>query len=94
VVKDTGKTPGTDTIKPVNLPEPLRVEENGNGLPAAIRERHRQVITAIGDKWRIDDEWWRNESVSRLYFAVMLDSGQRMVIYKDLAHDCWYRQAY
>ena len=94
MVKDTGKTPGADTIKPVNLPEPLRVEEDGNGLPVAVRERRRQAITVISDRWRIDDEWWRSEPVSRLYFSVMLDSGQRLVIYKDLARGGWYRQAY
>jgi hypothetical protein len=94
VVQDTGKTLRTDALKPVNAPEPLEVEEGPGGLPAAIRLKRRQAIASIEDHWRIDDEWWRSEPLSRLYFAVLLGSGQRLVLYKDLIRDCWYRQTY
>ncbi|MDP2663551.1 MAG: hypothetical protein Q8R28_22790 [Dehalococcoidia bacterium] len=93
MVKDTGKTPGADTFRPVNVPGPVRIEER-DGLPVALRERCRHVIAAISDRWRIDDEWWRSEPISRLYFSVLLDSGQRLVIYKDLSRGGWYRQGY
>jgi hypothetical protein len=94
VVPNPRKTPGPDTFKPVNTPEPLDVEENSSGLPVAVKTRRRQAITAVEDKWRIDDEWWRSEPVSRLYYAVLLTSGQRLVLYKDLTDGRWYRQAY
>jgi hypothetical protein len=94
MVTDTGKTLRADTIKPVNLPEPVHVEENSAGLPTAVRLKRRQSITAIEDCWRIDDEWWRSEPVSRLYYAVILASGQRMVLSKNLIDKCWYRQSY
>ena len=94
MVADTGKTLCTDTIKPVNLPEPLQVEESPSGLPCAVRLKRRQSIIAIEDYWRIDDEWWRSEPVSRLYYAVILASGQRMVISKNLIDNSWYRQSY
>lgn len=95
MVKDTGKAPGADTFKPVNTPEPVHVEEDDNGYPVALRERRRrQPIAGISDCWRIDDEWWRSEPVSRLYFTVMLDPGQRLVIFKDLARGGWYQQGY
>jgi hypothetical protein len=94
MVEDTGKTPRTDTIKPVNLPEPVRVDEDSSGLPVAVRLKRRQSITAVEDCWRIDDEWWRSEPVSRLYYAVMLARGQRLVLYKDLTGGQWYRQGY
>jgi len=63
-------------------------------LPAAVRIKRRQNIIAIEDCWRIDDEWWRAEAVSRLYYAVILASGQRMVLSKNLIDNCWYRQSY
>lgn len=94
MVADTGKTPRTDTIKPVNLPEQVRVDEDNVGLPVAVRLKRRQSIAAVEDIWRIDDEWWRSEPVSRLYYAVMLARGQRLVLYKDLIGGQWYRQGY
>ena len=94
MVADTGKTLRADTTKPVNLPEPLTVEESPDGLPIAVRLKRRQAIIAIEDCWRIDDEWWRSETVSRLYYTVILATGQRMVLSKNLIDKCWYRQSY
>jgi len=92
MVQDTGKALRPETIKPVNLPEPVRVEENPEGIPVAVRTTRRQTVIAIEDKWRIDDEWWRSEPVSRLYYAGRLASGQRLALYKNLGNNCWYRQ--
>ena len=94
MVTDTGKTLRTDSIKPVNLPEPLQVEESPAGLPTFVRLKRRQKIIAVEDCWRIDDEWWRSEPVSRLYYAVILASGQRIVLSKNLIDSSWYRQTY
>jgi hypothetical protein len=69
------------------------VEEDAAGLPVVVRLPRRQRITAIEDRWRLDDEWWRKEPVSRLYYAALLASGQRLVLYKDLTNGCWYRQS-
>jgi hypothetical protein len=94
MVPDSGKTLRADTLKPVNLPELLRVEEDSSGLPLAVRTSRRQAVKTIEDRWRIDDEWWRSEAISRLYYALMLASGQRLVVYKDLVKGEWYRQGY
>jgi hypothetical protein len=92
MVTDTGKTLRADTLKPVNLPEAVQIEEDTKGLPLVLRSKRRQKIISIEDRWRIDDEWWRSEAVSRLYYAVLLASGQRVVLYKDLAQNTWHRQ--
>ena len=94
MVQDTGKTVRTEAYKPVNTPEPVHVEQSDSGGPAAVRTARRQVIKAIEDRWRIDDEWWRSEPVSRLYYAVMLASGLRLVLYQDLITGNWYKQEY
>jgi hypothetical protein len=70
------------------------VEESPAGLPGFVRLKRRQKIIAVGDCWRIDDEWWRSEPVSRLYYAVILASGQRIVLSKNLIDSSWYRQTY
>lgn len=94
MVANTGKTPSTDAIRPVNLPEPVSVEENPSGEPLALKTTRRQAIITIEDRWRIDDEWWRREPVSRLYYAVRLASGQRLVLSKNIIDGGWYRQSY
>lgn len=92
MVTDTGKTLRTDTIKPVNLPESVSVEEDPSGLPIMVKIKRRQKITAIEDRWRIDDEWWRTAPISRIYYSVLLASGQKLVLYQDLVNHKWYRQ--
>jgi len=73
----------------------VKVEEASSGnLPLAVWAPRRQVVVNVGDRWRIDDEWWRSEPVSRLYYEVILASGHRLVLYKDLAAGEWYRQEY
>ena len=94
MVENTGKTLHAGTYRTVNVPEPVKVEEDASGFPAAVREKRRQVVAAIEDRWRIDDEWWRSEPVARLYYAVLLSTGQRLVLYKDLATGSWYEQDY
>jgi hypothetical protein len=94
MVQDSGKALCAVAVKPVNTPEPIAVEESEAGLPVAVRLKRRQIIKSIEDKWRIDDEWWRSEPVSRFYYAVLFASGQRLVIYKDLNTGKWYKQAY
>jgi hypothetical protein len=92
VVENTGAALRADAAKPVNTPEPVRVEADASGLPAAVRLKRRLRIVTIDDKWRIDDEWWRKEPVSRLYYNVLLATGDRWVLYKDLVSGEWYKQ--
>jgi len=94
VVAHPGETPGTGTYQPVDAPEPVTVKEQGAGQPIALVSRGRQRVIAIEDRWRIDDEWWRTAPISRLYYAVMLNTGQHLVIYKNLVTGGWYRQSY
>jgi hypothetical protein len=94
VVADTGKTLRADAYKPVNAPEPLQVEENAAGRPIAVRMKRRQAVATIEDRWRLDDEWWRAAPLSRCYYNVLLASGQRLVLYKDLITGEWYEQEY
>ena len=116
MVANTGKTLCAGTVKPVNLPEAVGVEESAAGEPAAVRTAslsraepplnpplrkgetsrvaRKQAVKSIEDRWRIDDEWWRGAPVSRLYYAVLFHSGQRLVIYKDLVSGQWNKQGY
>jgi len=76
------------------MPEAVVVEESPTSLPVALKDKRRQIIVSIDDRWRIDDEWWRVESLSRMYFAIMLASGKKLVVFKNLIDNRWYRQSY
>lgn len=80
--------------RPLNMPEALFVEENPSGSPVAIKLKQRRKIIGVEDCWRIDDEWWRSEPVSRMYYAVILDSGRKMILSKNLIDNKWYQQSY
>ncbi len=90
MVEDTREAVRTETVKPVNIPEPIIVKEDAAGAPVSVKTSRRQSVAAITDRWRVDDEWWRQEPVSRSYFIVLLNSGQRLVVYKDLASSRWF----
>jgi hypothetical protein len=92
VVADSGETLRTGTGKPVNLPSPINVEEDAAGMPASVTTSRKQAVAAIIDWWRIDDEWWRSEPVSRFYYTILLAAGRRITIYKNILTGEWFRQ--
>jgi hypothetical protein len=91
---DTKKAIGTNANKPLNMPEALFVEESPSGSPVTVKLKQRHTIISLEDCWRIDDEWWRSEPVSRLYYVVILNTGRRIILCKDLVNKHWYQQTY
>ena len=82
-------------IRPLNRPRPLRVEADEDGRPMAVwLSGHRCAVEAVLETWRIDDEWWRERPVSRVYFSLALEDGRTMSVYCDLLRKRWFRQAY
>jgi hypothetical protein len=49
-------------------------------------------VSAVQDRWRLDDEWWRERPISRLYHTLVLDDGSLVVVYRDLVVEEWYMQ--
>lgn len=80
------------SLRPVNLPAPLCIETDADGEPITLLWRgQRQPVTAVADRWRIDDEWWRLP-ISRLYRRVLLADGSLLTVFHDLLADTWYSQ--
>ncbi len=90
-----------DRLRAVNEPKEATVELDADGLPVAIRRSRDNgggqeataavVVETILESWRIDDEWWR-QPISRLYFAVVLEGGGRVVLFEDLVTHEWFMQ--
>ena len=77
----------------LNEPESFFVSEDSSGLPITVG-RGKLKVKSIEDRWRIDDEWWRQEPISRMYYSVILDNGRNLTIYKDLIKGHWFQQQY
>jgi hypothetical protein len=51
-------------------------------------------VASIQDRWRIDDEWWREAPLSRMYYQLQLDSSRVVTVYQDLPGGAWWLQRY
>jgi len=82
-------------LRPLNAPSPLQVQSDDRGQIVSVWRQGRltpRTIAAIQDHWRIDDEWWREHPVSRIYYALLLDDGTLLTVYHDLLADLWFEQ--
>jgi len=89
----TPERPERPKLKPLARPLVVTVRTDEHGEPVHVRlpgKTARRVET-VRERWRIDDEWWR-ESISREYLAVVLDDGRVLTLYHDLSDGLWYAQ--
>ena len=62
--------------------------------PISLRLHGRWFeVESVEDIWRIDDEWWREEAVSRMYYRCAVDGGMSVTVFHDLINGRWYRQS-
>ena len=95
MVAHTRAAGGPGRVRPLNRPRPLRVEADENRRPIAIYlSGRRYAVEAVLDTWRIDDEWWRERLVSRVYFSLLLENGTTTTVCNDLNLHRWYSQGY
>ena len=93
MVKDTRTTGGIGVLRALKQPLPLGVKAGNNGLPFALKLRGRWVkVEAVVDRWRIDDEWWREQPISRMYCQCVVDQGLKVTVYQDFVTGEWYWQ--
>jgi hypothetical protein len=50
------------------------------------------VVALVREEWRVVDRWWTDERVQRRYFDVVLDGGERVVVYRDEGAGGWFSQ--
>ena len=82
-------------LRPINEPVPIEMDGGDGESPVRLCIKRRWLaVSEWRDRWRIDDEWWRAEEISRLYFKVLLEDGREMTIYRALVKRRWYLQSY
>ncbi len=95
MVKDPGTKVRPHRLRPLAGPRPARVDADDRGCPhrvlfeGAVRE-----VASVQDRWRIDDEWWRETPVSRMYYEVQLEGDRVVTLYQDLPGGAWWLQRY
>ncbi|MCZ2109636.1 MAG: hypothetical protein LC118_08725 [Dehalococcoidia bacterium] len=94
MVPHPGEAARAGGLLPLNLPQPIAVDADAAEQPVAVRVRGKlRTVVAISDRWRIDDEWWRSE-ISRVYYAVELEGGIGLTVFRDLVTGAWFQQQY
>jgi hypothetical protein len=73
----------------LNEPRPALVDEGFDGSPQRV---NRQAVAVVREEWRVLDRWWTEEPVHRRYFDVVLDGGERSVVYRDEEAGGWFSQ--
>ena len=92
MVADTGTPIRPHRLRPLNLPRSVSVELSEDDLPISVTlDGMRREVEEVGERWRIDDEWWR-ERIARRYVEVMLVGGGHVVVYEDLVNGGWFLQ--
>ncbi len=51
----------------------------------------RREVEAVGEIWRVDDEWWR-QPLCRRYVEVVMKGGKHTVLYQDITTNEWFEQ--
>ncbi len=82
---------GSERTSGISLPD--RTSAFFAKRPVALRLHGRWFeVESVEDIWRIDDEWWRDRAVSRMYYRCAVDSGMSVTVFHDLIDGKWYRQ--
>lgn len=95
MVKDPGTKVRAHRLRPLASPRTLVVELDERGHPRAVLfEGAMRAVIAVQDCWRIDDEWWREPAVSRMYYQLQLGGDRVVTVYRDLCGGAWWLQRY
>jgi hypothetical protein len=93
MVHNSGANAGADSFRPVNPPMPVAMRESACRMPAAIKIKGRwRRVVSIVDVCNVDEEWWRERPIIRMYYRVDLEGGRRVTVFRDMVDGSWYRQ--
>ncbi len=93
MVHNSRANSGDDSLRPANPPIPVDVRESARRTPAAIKIKGRwRRVVSIDDICNVDEEWWRERPIVRMYYRVNLEGGRRMTVFRDMVDGAWYRQ--
>lgn len=72
----------------LNQPRPARVQSR-RGVPSHV---NGQSIEAVCESWLVEDRWWTEKPLQRLYWELVSRTGARLVVFCDLRDGQWFTQ--
>jgi len=72
-------------------PEPIEVVAVNNRPVRVTFRKKKQKVRDVVNIWRVDDTWWQRPVV-RMYYALELEGGSRVTVFRELPGGAWYRQ--
>lgn len=92
-------------LRRLNEPVPAEVRLGADGRPARVawrssrggRGRGRAAprmerVEVVLDTWCVDDAWWSDRPVRRIYHELQLEGGVRLVVSWDMDAGRWLAQ--
>jgi hypothetical protein len=90
-------------VRRLNEPVPADVRLGVDGRPVRVAWRERrdargrgrrsyERVECVLDTWCVDDSWWSEQPVRRIYHELQLEGGVRLVLCWDLVAERWLAQ--
>ena len=80
-------------VRRINEPVPADVWLGDDGRPTRVSWRGRaEQVECVLDTWYVDDAWWSDRPLRRIYHEVQLVTGVRLVLSWDLVAKRWLAQ--
>ena len=93
MVDNAKAIPDADSFRALNPPILVDVKESVRHLPVAIRIKERWLrVVSIDNVCNVDEEWWRERPIVRMYYRVNLEGGRRIMVFRDMVDGAWYQQ--
>ena len=93
MVHNSGANTGANSFRLLNPPIPIDVRESTHQTPRVIKIRGRwHRVVSIVDVCNVDEEWWRERPIIRMYYRVNLENGSQITVFRDMLDGAWYRQ--
>jgi hypothetical protein len=95
MVGNSRRAPDTRRIRRLKSPQSVEVEVDSEGVPLRLcLGGSGKDLVPVRRPWRIDQQWWRGEPISRLYYRVAPEGEPPLTIFRNLINDEWFRQEY
>lgn len=95
MVAASGGAERAGALRRLNAPRAVQVRAGDEGAPSAVRQLGAWLaVLEVLDCYRTDDRWWTAEPIARTYYALLLEDGRTITIFRDELSEEWWEQKY